>query len=124
LKGGKLLFSNSESKESTILINKKNEIILIPISEIVFIEKEANCIVIHTEKELFKTISTLLLIEQYLDNRFLKVHKCYIVNIDYVHKLIKLGNRSYKIEFKSTIKYAYISRYKYNEVKNKFGRFL
>ena len=63
LKGGEILFSNGESKEGTILINKKNEIILVSISEIVFIEKEGNYIVIHTEKELYKTISTLSLVE-------------------------------------------------------------
>jgi two-component system LytT family response regulator len=103
------------------LINEQKEIIIVPISEIIFIEKEGNYAVIHTEKELFKTVSTLSVLEKYLDDRFLRVHKCYIANKNSIKKLIRLENRSYKIEFRNTIKYAFLSRYKYNEIKGKFG---
>ena len=73
------------------------------------------------ENESYKTISTLSQAEKYLDGRFLKVHKCYIINKDYVKRLIKMGNRSYKIEFRNTDKYAFLSRYKYNVIMDKLG---
>lgn len=109
------------NETKNILINEKNEVIVVPISEIIFIEKEDNYAVIHTEKELFKTVSTLSALEKYLDGRFLRVHKCYIVNKNSIKKLIRLENRSYKIEFKNTVEYAFLSRYRYNKVKGKLG---
>ena len=74
------------SVQQKITIKDNGAIYLIQINKIKWIEASGNYIKIKTEKE-FLHRNTLHDIESKLDNRFIRVHRSFIVNIEYIEKL-------------------------------------
>jgi two-component system LytT family response regulator len=103
-----------------IIIKNKNETIIVPIEDIIFIEKQNNNIIINTKNNEYISNLTLGEIKERLPNNFLRMHNSYIVNKVKINKLVDIGNRSYQIHFKNSNKVAYMSRYKYYELKEYF----
>lgn len=108
-------------KNDNIILKNKNETIILPIEDIIFIEKQNNNIILNTENSEYISNLTLGEIKERLPNYFLRMHKSYIVNKEKINKLVDVGNRSYQIHFKNCDKIAYMSRYKYYELKEYFS---
>lgn len=101
-----------------IVVKNKNEIFFIPASDILFMEKQEKTTLIHTEKDVFHSPETLTELEVKLGRNFMRVHKSFIVNKDKISRIKDIGNRSYEIKFLETNKVAFMSRYKFEELKN------
>lgn len=107
-------------KNDKIILKLKNEIIFISLKDVLFVEKLDRKAFIHTTNNVYEINDTLTEIENSLGEQYLRVHKSYIVNLEKIKKIIDIGNRSYSIEFYGSSKNAYMSRYKFEEYKDKF----
>jgi len=103
-----------------LIVRSGNETLFIPYESILFMEKLSNRIIIHTTENEYTSISTLGEVEKILPNYFFRAHKSYIVNRNWIKKLVSIGNRSYEIHFLNSSKVALMSRYKYYELKDGF----
>lgn len=110
-----------KEQQQKIIVRSKNESIFIAFKDILFVEKDTNNVLINTKDNKYITNSTLGEIEATFPNYFLRVHKSYIINIRKIKKLVEVGNRSYEIHFVDSNKCAYMSRYKYTELKEYFN---
>lgn len=114
----KVPFSHSKKPINTeklfVYVNK--EMYWIPYEDILFIEKLAKEIIIHTSKAAHTVKWTLSKVEETLPSYFLRVHKSYIVNSKKVRRISEIGDRTYEITFQESSKMALMSRYKANEL--------
>jgi len=62
--------------------------------------------------------------EEMLGNNFLRVHQSFLINLSKVKMIKNLANRSFDIEFLGYNKKASMSRYKFEEFKEKFAPLL
>lgn len=70
-----------------LLINREKRKILT--SKIKYIESQSRYCFIHTDKEKYKVYMQLEVLEKMLkENKFLRCHRSYIVNLDYVKKIV------------------------------------
>ncbi|MGP3561230.1 LytR/AlgR family response regulator transcription factor [Geobacillus sp. BK01] len=99
-------------------IRSKNAIVLLPMEDILFVEKESRKTVIHTVNEQYETTETLNEIEKELDDDFFKTHRSYIINLKKVVKITQVGE-TYLAHFLNSEKVAYISKLKFHEVQRK-----
>jgi len=104
-----------------IMIRVKNEIFMMTPDDILFIEKQKKISLIHTGCNVYKTNhQTLSELEDKLGGNFLRVHKSFIANLDKISRIREIGNRSYEIYFNGYDKTALMSRYKFEEHKQRF----
>lgn len=97
-----------------------SEIGFVDFKEIVFIEKIQNKTIIHTRKREIETYESLNSIYEKLDQEiFIRTHRSYIVNINFIKKIIPWGQKSYRIIFEAINKDALFSYERYKEFKNK-----
>lgn len=108
---------SSQSNISMITVKDKNNTLMLPLKEIIFIEKVGRDTVVHTIKEEYIINKTLTELENKLNRNLLRVHQSFIVSICKIARIQEIGNRSYKIEFSGTKKTAYMSRYKFEKLK-------
>ncbi|KJE26888.1 response regulator [Geobacillus kaustophilus] len=99
-------------------IRSKNSIVLLPMEDILFVEKESRKTVIHTANERYETTETLNEIERELDNCFFKTHRSYIINLKKIVKITQVGE-TYLAHFFDSEKVAYISKLKFHEVQRR-----
>ena len=102
------------------MIKVQNEILMIPQSDILFVEKQDKCSLIHTGNKVCKICQPLSELEGKLGGNFLRVHKSFVVNMDRINRIRDLSNRSYEISFNGYDKVAFMSRYKFEEHKHRF----
>jgi len=112
-----------ESNFERIIIKQKNELSFICQEDIFFIEKQSKNLFIHTKDSILICAQTLSEIESKLSNMFIRVHKSFIVNKQKIKKITDMGNRSFSIEFLDYDKTAYMSRYKFEELRSHFAPF-
>ncbi|PLS18117.1 hypothetical protein CVD28_09850 [Bacillus sp. M6-12] len=103
------------SVKRDLMIKQSNNIIFIPLMEIIFIERIGRKSVIHTTSKKFETYEALTSLCQVLDERFIGCHRSYIINMDYL-EVIKLNKQSYIGYFKNYTKNAKISKNKLIEL--------
>lgn len=100
-----------------IVVQNKNEIIYIPLDEIIFVETRHRGTIIHCEDGTYPNSHILANIEKRLDKRFIKTHKSFIVNKNKIRKIKQIADRSYEIEFMETNQTALMSRYRFETLK-------
>ncbi|MCF8012203.1 MAG: LytTR family DNA-binding domain-containing protein [Clostridiales bacterium] len=116
---GRVLKKLHPSDTNKILIKGKKETVLEDESKIIFIEKMARKVILHTTEKTYKLYNALANIEDQLSDNFIRSHKSYIININYVKEIIKWGDRAYLVKFYYKDKTALLSRRKTNEFKIK-----
>ncbi|CAH2213182.1 LytR/AlgR family response regulator transcription factor [Tepidibacter aestuarii] len=104
---------------SKLTIKNNNEISFILFENILFLEKQDKNVLIHTKKDVYYFQQTLTELESKLSDNFVRTHKSFITNMDKAIKIIDIGNRSYEIEFADTDKVSFMSRYKFEQIKEK-----
>ena len=100
-----------------VVVNKKGAQKL-SFNEILFFEKEKRKIHVHTTKDVITFYGKFDDIEPQLDDRFIRCHNSYIVNIS---KVKKMGNRKFYFD---TEKVAPISKSYYSDVRDIFLDYL
>ncbi|MFY0630829.1 MAG: response regulator transcription factor [Flavobacteriaceae bacterium] len=87
--------STKESKNAFIYIRKDRKQVKVHLDSILYIESLKDYINIHLEKENHITKSSISAFEEKLDERFVRVHRSYIVNKDkitaYTKKDLEIG---------------------------------
>jgi two-component system LytT family response regulator len=94
------MISSINEKDDTTLdriaVKNKNEIHLIDVNDILYLEAQDDYVNIRTQKEQFLKNATLKFYEQNLDkNIFIRVHRSYIVNAKFIKKLENYSKDSF-----------------------------
>ena len=85
-----------EERKEELMVTKGQEIIRIPIKDIVFVESFGNYLNIRTDKEEIKIRETMTSIENELKCKgFIRCHKGYLVNSNYI---VKIANGQLDVE--------------------------
>lgn len=96
-----------------ISIRTSKKIVFINVNDILWIESDADYIHIHTTKEKHITRETMSGIEPMLDPlKFVRVHRSFIVNIDYILELQPLHHGDYIARLKNGEKLPVSRKYK------------
>ncbi|HWK22875.1 MAG TPA: LytTR family transcriptional regulator DNA-binding domain-containing protein [Ureibacillus sp.] len=94
--------------KKNLMIKNNSNIIFIPLSEIIFIERFDRKSVIHTINKQYESYESLFNLSQQLDKNFSRCHKSYIVNVDYL-EIIEQKGQKYVGHFKKYEKTVKIS---------------
>ena len=94
-----------------LIIKNKEGISLVDTREIILIQREDRTTAIYTAQDRFVTSDSLGDIEQKLDGSvFLRCHKSYIININYIDRIYPYGRWTYIVKLKGTDKDALMTR--------------
>ncbi|MGN7299572.1 LytR/AlgR family response regulator transcription factor [Ferdinandcohnia sp. SAFN-114] len=106
---------NSEdlNTKKDLMIKYNSCYIFIPMSEIIFIEKNDRKSVIHTTKGQYETYESLSNLENILDQRFLTSHRSNIINMDLLDRIEAVGNM-YFVYFKNYKEKAKMTKSKFH----------
>jgi len=87
---------SEEKKLDRIAVKDKTNIHLIAVEEVVYLEAQDDYISIHTKDRSFLKNARLKFFEQNLDSeKYVRVHRSYIVNIGFIKKLESYNKDSY-----------------------------
>lgn len=117
----KIALKNYSTRPKTISFNYKTIYYQVPLTDIVYIEKELDtkrCIIKTDDKKILipGTLNQLL---NKLDSRFLKSNRSYIINLD---KVVKYDTKTNLMEFSTGENLEVVSREKRKEVVAYFRR--
>ena len=99
-------YTNTSNHTDKLLIKKKGKEFIINLKHVSSIESGGNYIYIHSNNQVYPMRSTMNKMIKRLDqSQFIRVHRSYIVNVDYIKEIISPENQVYKIVMinKSTI---------------------
>lgn len=121
----KRLNNSAISKKANMLtLKNKDETYFVHPRDIIFFERHSRDTLVHTKHGVFTVNENLTDLETKLGDNFLRVHQSFLINLSKVKMIKNLSNRSYDIEFVGYKKKASLSRYKYDEFKEKFAPLL
>ncbi len=104
-----------------VVVKSNNNIHVIPLNEIVYIESEDDYVMIHTATAKHLKHQTMKFYEEHLDaSKFIRIHRSYIVNISEIKKIEKFGKDTYQVMLKSDVSLK-VSRSRYQELKSILG---
>ncbi|PCI94311.1 MAG: DNA-binding response regulator [Flavobacteriales bacterium] len=104
-----------------VVVKSNNNIHVIPLNEIVYIESEDDYVMIHTAAAKHLKHQTMKFYEEHLDaSKFIRIHRSYIVNISEIKKIEKFGKDTYQVMLKSDVSLK-VSRSRYQELKSILG---
>jgi len=103
-----------------ISVKQGSEIHIIKPDEIYYIEAYGDYVLIYTEKSKFIKEQTMLHFENSLPSQFIRIHRSYIVNVDYMIRLELFGKESYIIRLKNGVSLK-ASKTGYKLLKNRLG---
>ncbi|EPA00232.1 Phosphate regulon transcriptional regulatory protein PhoB (SphR) [Indibacter alkaliphilus LW1] len=88
-----------------IVLKIKNEIKIIPVSEVIYLEANDDYVNIYTKEGKYLKNKTLTFYEKNLDSaQFVRVHRSYIVKIQEIHKIEPYEKDSYQLILRNTAK--------------------
>lgn len=112
------LSSRNFLKTKKISIKNDEEILLISLDKLVYIEVEEGVVYFYTEEEKFSEKGTLKFWEEKLENfGFYRCHKNFMINLNKIGKLIPGKNNSYLLKMNSYKREIPIARDKIKEIK-------
>jgi len=104
------------------MIRNKEGISLVDTREIILIQREDRTTAIYTAQDRFVTSDSLGDIEQKLDGSvFLRCHKSYIININYIDRIYPYGRWTYIVKLKGTDKDALMTRESFERLEEILG---
>jgi len=94
-------FSNVDLKK--IALQKFGKFFLIDLDKICYLEYKNSNLYIYTEDDEFlcKNLNLKKFVETYGDNEFIRIHKSFIVNINYISEIIPWFNSTMKIKLRN-----------------------
>ncbi len=101
-----------------MMIRGRESTNFIDIDEIVMVERQGKSTIIHTIRDEYNTSMGLGDIEEKLtDSKFIRSHKSFIINMDYVSRIEPYGRWTYIVKFNGKDYDALITSSKYDEIK-------
>jgi len=91
---------NTNEKIDKIAVKKSDKIYLIKLKDIVFLEYSDNKIQVYTREEKYYMYMTMKSFMKKSQVSFIRTHKSFIVNLDYVSEIIPWFNYTYKLRLK------------------------
>jgi DNA-binding LytR/AlgR family response regulator len=93
-----------KEKLTRISVKKRQEIYSIPVSQILYIEANGDYVLIYTLESKYLKDRTMKYWETYLpDDLFVRIHRSFIVNIEYISKIELFEKETYKIQLKTGV---------------------
>jgi len=87
---------------SRIAVKDRQQIHVIPVSDIDFIEADGDYVKLHTAKSAYLKEKTMKYFEENLPSgQFIRIHRSYIVNVNEVAKIELYEKESYRVHLKS-----------------------
>lgn len=105
-----------------LAVKKGKELVLIDPRTIIFLEKVRKKVTIHCREGKYELTDTLERLEKKLSHPFFRCHKSFIVNINFIQKVVPWNENTYQIHFIDTTKEAPLSRRKYDELLGRIAR--
>ena len=102
-------------KMTSITIKKSDKIIFVKLEDVSYFEAEEKYVLVHTDngKELIEQSLTKL--ESKLPPHFIRVHRSYIINTNYIKDFQKYFNSRYQITLKNKQRSTIVSGRSYND---------
>lgn len=101
LNEGKLNLDNGLN-ENRIVVKSGLDIIIILHKDILYIESYDDYVKIHTTEKTYLKKKTMTYYENTLQNKgFIRIHRSYLVNINYAKSIVNAPNESYSLELKN-----------------------
>ena len=112
------------------VVDEKSEVTLrirdteyfIPTADILYFETEDGKVKAHTKERIFTADVKLFEIPERLGDRFVRVSKCCVVNVERIEALSRNLTGAGEIFFGGCEKKAYVSRAYYNSLKEKLNK--
>ena len=115
---------NQVAKEKVldkIVVKSNNNVFVIPLNEVTYIESEDDYVMVHSAKGKHLQYQTMSYYEEHLDAAiFIRIHRSFIVNIHYITKIEKFGKETYQVVLKDGTGLK-VSRSRYQELKDILG---
>ena len=112
---------SEDNKLDNIVVKSNNNIYVIPLGEVLYIESEDDYVMIHTAKGKHLKHQTMKFYEEHLDGGvFVRIHRSYIVRLAEINKIEKYGKDTYQVVLKNGIDLK-VSRSRYQELKTILG---
>lgn len=85
-----------------MVIKDGSKITVIPVEEIKWIEAQDDYVLINSDKGRFLKQKTMKYFETHLnENQFVRVHRSYIINVDFIQHLEQTETESYRLVLKN-----------------------
>lgn len=111
-------FVNKNSKDDIISLSKDGAVFPIRVNQIKLIYIEDRTLIVETTKGKFLLNTSMNdFSENLCEKEFFRAHRSYIININYIEKIIPWFNSTYKVKIVDIDLDIPISRYKTNEFK-------
>jgi two-component system LytT family response regulator len=105
-----------------LIIRNKESISFVDMEEIILVQREDRATAIYTVQDRFVTSDNLGDVEQKLDeSMFIRCHKSYIININYIDKIYPYGRWTYIVKLKGTDRDALMTRESFDRLENILG---
>ncbi|MBN2350658.1 MAG: LytTR family transcriptional regulator DNA-binding domain-containing protein [Bacteroidales bacterium] len=90
-----------EGELERIVVKTRNKILVVPIENIKYFESQDDYVMIYAEEGKFLKQKTMKFFENNLNpNKFIRIHRSYIANVDYIDQLERYEKDSYLIILK------------------------
>ncbi len=90
-----------EEKIDKIAVKKSDKIYLIKLEDIIYLEYTDNKIQVYTKEEKYYMYMTMKKFMEKSEGSFIRTHKSFIVNLDYVNEIIPWFNYTFKLRLKN-----------------------
>lgn len=105
-----------------LIIRNKEGMSIVDTSDIILIQREDGATAIYTSRARFVTSDSLGDIEQKLDDSiFLRCHKSYIININYIDRIYPYGRWTYIVKLRDTDRDALMTRESFEKLEKILG---
>jgi len=104
-----------------ITVKKNSKIFIIKSEDVYFFEAQDDYVLFYTEKEKFIKDFTMKFLDEHLDsNNFVRIHRSFIVNLNFIDKIEQFEKESYYVFMKNNSKVK-ASKSGYKILKEKLG---
>ena len=85
-----------------IAVKSRHKVSVVPIDDVIYLEAEGDYVMIHTMDSKHLKEKTMKYFETHLDpDRFIRVHRSFIVNADYILRIELYDKESYRVMLKN-----------------------
>jgi len=113
-------FSKSNLEQARIVVKNGSDIKIVPLEDVQYIEAYDDYVKIHIEERYHIKKQTMSYYEKNLPGQFMRIHRSYLLNINYLNKIESFEKNSYVAILKNG-KRIPISRNSYSDVKQRLG---
>lgn len=104
-----------------IVVKSNNNITVIPLNDVLYFESQDDYVMIYTLNGKYLKYETMQFFEDNLNpEKFIRIHRSYIINIEALKKIEKLGKDNYQVQLSSNV-WLSVSRSRFHFGSGKFS---